>query len=148
MGFDDPNEHNCLTLVTNQLYDFCVYATHYNNWYIVSSDLQDYLVGNVNDLTVHTDTWAEFEETHVDDEEFDPCWEWFITWGDPDDEDPQIIDYDGSNADTATVITSVEAAQLEGASFYSLSGAQLQSAKTGVNIVKFADGSVKKVFVK
>ena len=148
MGFDNPEERNCLTLVTNQLYDFCVYPAHYNNWYIVSSNLQDYLVGNVNDLTVHTDTWAEYEEIHVDDEEFDPCWEWFITWGDPDDVDPQVIDYDGSNADTATVITSVEASLLEGASFYSLSGAQLQNANKGVNIVKFADGTVKKVYVK
>ena len=48
----------------------------------------------------------------------------------------------------ATGIDGISAAQQLGAAVYSLGGAQLGSARRGVNIVRYGNGDVRKVLVK
>ena len=48
----------------------------------------------------------------------------------------------------ATAITSLSTDNAEIEAVYTIGGAQLQGLQKGMNIVKYADGSVKKVFVK
>jgi hypothetical protein len=48
----------------------------------------------------------------------------------------------------ATAITSLQSAEGDIEAVYTIGGAQLQGLQKGMNIVKYANGTIKKVFVK
>ena len=52
------------------------------------------------------------------------------------------------NVDVTTAVQSVAVSQQPSAQRYTLDGQQLNAAKKGVNIVRMADGSVRKVVIK
>lgn len=51
-------------------------------------------------------------------------------------------------ADSATAVKSIENANVTVSSIYSVSGAKSNTMQKGINVVKYSDGSIKKVFVK
>ena len=50
--------------------------------------------------------------------------------------------------DEATAIAGIEAGKAVNGDIYAVNGAKLNALQKGINIVKYADGSVKKILVK
>lgn len=130
MGYED----NTVIEEWSRNSQFYVGSVSKNIWYIspISNPETFVMAGRTNNVY-----FGEQERAHA---------EWYIAYSEVPTYDITEAEDNTSDAE-ATVITSVQAANIEG-TFYSINGAKLSAAQKGINIVKYNNGTVKKVLVK
>lgn len=132
MGYDDDLSN--VVEEWSSKSQFCISTVSKNIWYIspIANPEKYVMAGRYNNVT-----FGEQERAHA---------EWYIAYSEVPTYDITEAEENTSDAE-ATVITSAQAANIEG-TFYTINGAKLSAAQKGINIVKYNNGTVKKVLVK
>ena len=100
-------------------------------------------------LKLNNPASGEFDYTGAHDANFQIGDTYVAQWGLVANEKAVVLKVTVTFAENpATAITSLSADNADIEAVYTIGGAQLQGLQKGMNIVKYADGSVKKVFVK